>query len=120
MRWTLIPANCRANSPSCCFVSTQGDNFDKNMQLVEKVKEVAAKHGCTPGQVALAWVHQQGKDVFPIPGTRRQKYLEENVAAFFVHLDKADMDALDFRGQVAGDRYDAHQMQLTHGGRVQA
>jgi aryl-alcohol dehydrogenase-like predicted oxidoreductase len=83
--------------------------FKKNLALVEKVKELAAAHGCTPGQLALAWVHAQGQDVFPIPGTKRVKYLEENAAAFNVQLSKADLEALEAavpHDQVEGERYD--------------
>ena len=68
------------------------------------VKEVAARHGCTPGQVALAWVLAQGDDVVPIPGTRRRRYLEENVAAPAVTLDAEDFDRLTTL-KPAGDRY---------------
>jgi aryl-alcohol dehydrogenase-like predicted oxidoreductase len=82
----------------------QGDNLDHNLKLVEVVKEVAASHGCTPGQVALAWVLAQGKDVVPIPGTRRRRYLEENVAASDVTLDAGDLARLDSL-EAAGDRY---------------
>jgi aryl-alcohol dehydrogenase-like predicted oxidoreductase len=82
----------------------QGDNLEHNLALVEVVKGVAARHGCTPGQVALAWVLAQGEDVVPIPGTRRRRYLEENVAATEVSLDAADLDRLGSL-EVAGDRY---------------
>ena len=68
----------------------QGDNLDRNLALVEVVKEVAVRHGCTAGQVALAWVLGQGADVVPIPGTRRRHYLEENVAASSIQLDADD------------------------------
>jgi aryl-alcohol dehydrogenase-like predicted oxidoreductase len=82
----------------------QGDNLDHNLQLVEIVKDVAARHGCTPGQVALAWVLARGEDVVPIPGTRRRRYLEENVAAAGVTLDAQDLDRLASL-EPAGDRY---------------
>jgi aryl-alcohol dehydrogenase-like predicted oxidoreductase len=82
----------------------QGDNLEHNLKLVEVVKEIAASHGCTPGQVALAWVLAQGKDVVPIPGTRRRRYLEENVAASDVTLDAGDLARLDSL-EAAGDRY---------------
>ncbi len=82
----------------------QGDNFEHNLRLVDLVKSVASRHGCTPGQVALAWVIAQGHDVIPIPGTRRRPYLEENVAAISVSLDAADFDLLDTL-QAAGNRY---------------
>jgi aryl-alcohol dehydrogenase-like predicted oxidoreductase len=82
----------------------QGDNFDHNLQLVDVVKAVAARHGCAPGQVALAWVLSRGDDVVPIPGTRRRRYLEENVAASDVTLDADDLARLDSL-DAAGDRY---------------
>lgn len=82
------------------------DNFPKNLKIVDTVKEVAARHDCTPGQVALAWLHAQGEDVFPIPGTKRIKYLEENVAAYQVKLTKDDLAALDEVSRFTiGDRY---------------
>jgi aryl-alcohol dehydrogenase-like predicted oxidoreductase len=82
----------------------QGDDFEHNLRLVDVVKSVATRHGCTPGQVALAWVLAQGGDVVPIPGTRRRRYLEENVAVTSVTLDAGDFDLLDTL-EAAGDRY---------------
>jgi aryl-alcohol dehydrogenase-like predicted oxidoreductase len=82
----------------------QGDNFEHNLRLVDVVKSVASRHGCTPGQVALAWVLARGDDVVPIPGTRRRHYLEENVAATSVSLDAGDFDLLDTL-EAAGNRY---------------
>jgi aryl-alcohol dehydrogenase-like predicted oxidoreductase len=82
----------------------QGDNLEHNLRLVDIVKEVAARHGSTPGQVALAWVLSQGGDVVPIPGTRRRRYLEENVAATEVTLDAADLERLGSL-EPAGERY---------------
>jgi len=82
----------------------QGANLDHNLHLVEVVKRIAERHGCTPGQVALAWVLGRGDDVVPIPGTRRRRYLEENVAAARVQLDHEDEVILgSFRA--AGARY---------------
>jgi aryl-alcohol dehydrogenase-like predicted oxidoreductase len=82
----------------------QADNLEHNLKLVETVKEVAAAHGCTPGQVALAWVLAQGDDVVPIPGTRRRHYLEENTASIDVTLNADDRAALESL-EPAGDRY---------------
>ena len=82
----------------------QGDNFAHNLSLVEVVKTVAGRRGCTPGQVALAWVLAQGGDVAPIPGTRRRRYLEENLGALDVTLDSDDLARLDCLDP-AGDRY---------------
>jgi aryl-alcohol dehydrogenase-like predicted oxidoreductase len=82
----------------------QGSNLEHNLGLVEKVKTVAARHECTPGQVALAWILARGDDVVPIPGTRRRRYLEENVAAISVALDADDRALLDSL-EPAGERY---------------
>ena len=86
----------------------QGENFAKNMELVEAVRARAEEKGITAGQLALAWVHAQGDDVVPIPGTKRRKYLEENAAAVDVSLSEDDMKHLDEilpPGAAAGDRY---------------
>lgn len=86
----------------------QGDNFDKNLQLVERVKEIATQKGVTPGQLALAWLLAQGADIVPIPGTKRRKYLEENVAAVEITLTEAELKRIDEvapKNIAAGDRY---------------
>src|SRR3954466_2223199 len=86
----------------------QGDNLARNQELVKKVEALAAEKGCTSGQLALAWVLAQGDDVVPIPGTKRVRYLEENVAALEVELTAKDVAALETavpREAVAGDRY---------------
>jgi aryl-alcohol dehydrogenase-like predicted oxidoreductase len=86
----------------------QGENFAKNLELVDAVRALADEKGITPGQLALAWVHAQGDDVFPIPGTKRRAYLEENAAAADVELSEADLQRLDEilpPGAAAGDRY---------------
>jgi aryl-alcohol dehydrogenase-like predicted oxidoreductase len=84
----------------------QGENFDKNLELVDQVRAMADDKGCTAGQLALAWVHAQGEDVFPIPGTKRRTYLEENIAAFDVTLSTDDLARLDvIMPAVVGDRY---------------
>src|SRR6195952_2452022 len=96
------------NRRSSYFPRFQGDALEANLTLVDKVKEIAATKGCTPGQLALAWVLAQGDDVVPIPGTKRVKYLEENVAATDVELSREDLAALEQavpRDAVAGDRY---------------
>jgi aryl-alcohol dehydrogenase-like predicted oxidoreductase len=82
------------------------ENFDHNLALVEVVKDVAANHGCTPGQVALAWLSAQGDDVVPIPGTKRRTYLADNVGALSVELtaeDRARLDGLEAAGDRAVD-----------------
>jgi aryl-alcohol dehydrogenase-like predicted oxidoreductase len=86
----------------------QGENFDRNLALVERVQELAAEKGCNPGQVALAWVVAQGEDIVPIPGTTSVEHLEENVAALEIELtpeDLADLDAVFPQGAAAGERY---------------
>jgi aryl-alcohol dehydrogenase-like predicted oxidoreductase len=86
----------------------QGDNFDRNLELVERVRSIAAEKDATPGQLALAWVLAQGDDIAPIPGTKHVRYLEENAGALDVELDVDDLRALDEaapRGATAGDRY---------------
>jgi len=91
----------------------QGENFQKNLDLLRKVEELANKKGCTASQLALAWVHAQGDDIFPIPGTKRCKYLEENTAALDVKLTAEDFKDLDkaFPQDVAaGHRYPEHVM----------
>ncbi|HEV7641203.1 MAG TPA: aldo/keto reductase [Gaiellaceae bacterium] len=86
----------------------QGDNFQKNLDLVAKVEEIAGEKGITPSQLALAWVLAQGEDVVPIPGTKRIKYLEENIGALDVELTEDDLRRIDEafpKGVAAGDRY---------------
>jgi aryl-alcohol dehydrogenase-like predicted oxidoreductase len=86
----------------------QGENFDRNMRIVEAVREIAEHKDATPAQIALAWVHHQGEDVVPIPGTKRRKYLEENVAATEISLSEDDLRRLDDAappGVAAGERY---------------
>jgi aryl-alcohol dehydrogenase-like predicted oxidoreductase len=86
----------------------QGDNFQKNLDVVAKVGEIAREKGCTPAQLALAWLHAQGKDVVPIPGTKTRARLEENVGALGVSLSPADLariEAVAPKGFAAGPRY---------------
>jgi aryl-alcohol dehydrogenase-like predicted oxidoreductase len=86
----------------------QGDNFARNLELVDQVKAMAEGKGVTAGQLALAWVHGQGDDVFPIPGTKRRSYLEENAAAVDVVLTPDELERLDAIlpvGGASGDRY---------------
>jgi aryl-alcohol dehydrogenase-like predicted oxidoreductase len=86
----------------------QGQNFERNLQLVDRVREIAAEKGVTPAQLALAWVLSRGEDVVPIPGTKRRRYLEENVAAVDIRLTPEDLRRIDEvapRGSFAGERY---------------
>ena len=90
------------------FPRFQGDALEANLRLVDRVRELAAAHDCTPGQLALAWVLAQGDDIVPIPGTKRVRYLEENVGALGVRLTADDLAALTAavpRDAVAGARY---------------
>ena len=100
----------RRNSPRF-----QGENFEKNLELVRHIERLAAEKGCTPSQLALAWVLAQGDDMVPIPGTKRRHYLEENVGALDVTLTRADLERIDEiapKGATAGDRYHADAMKL--------
>ena len=86
----------------------QGENFQKNLDLVRRVETIAREKACTPSQLALAWVLAQGDDVVPIPGTTRRKHLEENVGALAVTLTRQDLARIDEaapRGVAAGERY---------------
>ena len=91
----------------------QGENFQKNLDLVSKIEELASKKGCTASQLALAWLLAQGEDIVPIPGTKRRKYLEENVGAVQVSLSQPELDEIEAiapQGVAAGLRYAAPQM----------
>jgi aryl-alcohol dehydrogenase-like predicted oxidoreductase len=88
-----------------------GENLEANRRLVDRVRQLAKEHGCTPGQLALAWVLAQGEDVVPIPGTKRRTYLEENLAAVEVELTSEDLERIgEFVGGAAGERYDPSGM----------
>ncbi|MFL5366474.1 MAG: aldo/keto reductase [Myxococcales bacterium] len=91
----------------------QGANFDQNLRLVERVKQIAKEKGATPSQLALAWVLAQGKDVVPIPGTKKRRYLEENARGADIKLTPEELrriaDAAP-KGSTAGDRYPAQAM----------
>jgi aryl-alcohol dehydrogenase-like predicted oxidoreductase len=91
----------------------QGENFDANMRAASVVHEIARRLGATPAQVALAWLLHKGRDIVPIPGTKRRRYLEENVGGASVALDPADIEALDRAlpsEAVAGPRYNDRMM----------
>ncbi|ALJ00433.1 aldo/keto reductase [Rufibacter tibetensis] len=91
----------------------QGENFQKNLDLVKKIEEIASKKGCTASQLALAWLLAQGEDIVPIPGTKRRKYLEENMGALQVSLSLEELEEIEFiapKGIAAGLRYAAPQM----------
>ncbi len=104
----LDPGDFRRNSPRF-----QGENFERNLELVRKIEQMAAERSVNASQLALAWVLAQGEDIVPIPGTKRRSYLEENVAAAHVALSQkelASLDALAPRGAAAGERYDTRGM----------
>jgi aryl-alcohol dehydrogenase-like predicted oxidoreductase len=89
----------------------QGENLQQNLRLAAKVREIAEEKGCTPGQLALAWVLAQGDDVVPIPGTKRRQYLEENLGAADVRLTPEDLARIEAEvPAAAGDRYDGTGM----------
>jgi aryl-alcohol dehydrogenase-like predicted oxidoreductase len=99
------------------FPRFQDENFQRNMRLVERVREIAEEKGCKPSQLALAWVLSQGNDVVPIPGTKRRKYLEENAGAVSVELTKADLERINEvlnAEQVAGARYPEQGMKAVN------
>jgi aryl-alcohol dehydrogenase-like predicted oxidoreductase len=99
----LAPDDYRRNAPRF-----QGENFYKNLQLVEQVKAIATEKGVTASQLALAWLLAQGEDIVPIPGTKRRSYLEENVAATEITLTEQELNRLEAvapKGVAAGERY---------------
>jgi aryl-alcohol dehydrogenase-like predicted oxidoreductase len=86
----------------------QGENFQRNLDLVKRIEEIAAQKGCSPAQLALAWLLAQGEDIVPIPGTKRRKYLEENLGALEVRITEEDLARIEAaapRGAAAGERY---------------
>src|SRR5579884_2070030 len=104
----LAPDDYRRNSPRF-----QGENFQKNIDLVARIQEIAREKNCTAAQLALAWVLAQGNDIVPIPGTKRRKYLEENLGAADISLTKSDLERIDQvapKGAAAGERYPAPAM----------
>jgi len=113
-RFEDLPADdYRRNTPRF-----QAENFQKNLDLVHRVEEIAKEKHCKPSQLALAWVLAQGNDIVPIPGTKRRKYLEENVAALDVKLteeDRARIDEVFTPDAAAGKRYPEHMMAIVNG-----
>jgi aryl-alcohol dehydrogenase-like predicted oxidoreductase len=103
----------RRNSPRF-----QGENFQRNLNLVERVEEIAGRKKCTPAQLALAWLLAQGEDIVPIPGTKQRRYLEENVGALDVELTRSDLEEIEEvapKGVAAGDRYHEAGMRTIDG-----
>jgi len=104
----LAPDDWRRTSPRF-----QGENFQKNLDLVHRIEEIANAKGCTPSQLALAWVWRQGENIVPIPGTKRRKYLEENARALEIELTAEDLRRIDEVapvGAAVGNRYAAAMM----------
>jgi aryl-alcohol dehydrogenase-like predicted oxidoreductase len=108
----LAPNDYRRMSPRF-----QGENFQKNLDLVARVELLAKEKNCTSGQLALAWLLAQGEDIIPIPGTKRRKYLEENVGALSVKLSPDDLRRLEEvapKGAASGLRYPEHMMAMVN------
>jgi aryl-alcohol dehydrogenase-like predicted oxidoreductase len=109
----LPPDDYRRNSPRF-----QGENFQRNLDLVQRVEEIARRKSCTPAQLALAWLLAQGDDIVPIPGTKQRRYLEENVGALEVELTPADLGEIEDvapKGAAAGERYHEAGMRTING-----
>ena len=103
----------RRNSPRF-----QGENFQKNLDLVERVEEIAQRKRCSPAQLALAWLLAQGDDIVPIPGTKQRRYLEENIRSLDIELTPADLEQIEEvapKGVAAGDRYHEAGMKAING-----
>jgi aryl-alcohol dehydrogenase-like predicted oxidoreductase len=103
----------RRNSPRF-----QGDNFQKNLDLVDRVEEIGRRKRCTPAQLALAWLLAQGEDIVPIPGTKQRRYLDENIDSLQIQLTPADIEEIEEvapKGAAAGDRYHEAGMRTING-----
>jgi aryl-alcohol dehydrogenase-like predicted oxidoreductase len=112
-RWKSIEDMPENDTRSARFPRFAEENFKKNLELADKVREVADEKGVTPGQLALAWLLAQGEDIVPIPGTKRRKYLEENAGAADVTLTQEDLHRIEEampRGSAAGERYSEEGM----------
>jgi aryl-alcohol dehydrogenase-like predicted oxidoreductase len=108
----LPPGDWRRNSPRF-----QGGNFERNLELAGRIEALAQRQKCTPAQLALAWVLAQGDDIVPIPGTKRRKYLEENVAALKIKLMPVDLEEISAAvppGAATGMRYPEQAMQAVN------
>ena len=112
-RWRSIEDMPENDTRSARFPRFAEENFQKNVELADRVREVAEGKGITPGQLALAWLLAQGDDIVPIPGTKRRKYLEENAGAAGVTISEDDLASIEKampRGSAAGERYREEQM----------
>jgi aryl-alcohol dehydrogenase-like predicted oxidoreductase len=111
--WKSIEDLPEDDTRSGRFPRFSEENFNKNVELAERVREIAAEKNATPGQLALAWLLYQGEDIVPIPGTKRRKYLEENAAAADITLTNEDLRRIEEampKGSAAGERYAERQM----------
>jgi aryl-alcohol dehydrogenase-like predicted oxidoreductase len=96
----------------------QGENFERNLAVVERIRQLADQKGVTPGQLAITWVLAQGDDIVPIPGTKRRRYLEENLGALDVRLTPEELRGIEEispRGVASGDRYAPQMMSVING-----
>jgi aryl-alcohol dehydrogenase-like predicted oxidoreductase len=112
-RWRSIEDMPEDDTRSARFPRFAEENFKKNLELADRVREVADAKGITPGQLALAWLLAQGGDIVPIPGTKRREYLEDNAGAADVTLTEDDLARIEEampRGSAAGERYSEEQM----------
>jgi aryl-alcohol dehydrogenase-like predicted oxidoreductase len=115
--WKSIEDLPEGDTRSGRFPRFEEENFKRNLELVERVREIAAEKDATPGQLALAWLLHQGEDIVPIPGTKRRKYIEENAAAANVTLTEEDLRRIEGampRGSAAGERYAGWQMRTVN------
>ncbi len=115
--WKSVEDLPEDDTRSARFPRFSEENFKKNVELADRVREIAAEKGATPGQLALAWLLHQGEDVVPIPGTKRRKYLEENAAAVDVSLDDEDLRRIEEvvpKGSAAGERYAERQLRAVN------
>jgi aryl-alcohol dehydrogenase-like predicted oxidoreductase len=109
----LPDGDYRRNSPRF-----QGDNFQKNLDLVERVEELARRKRCSPAQLALAWLLAQGDDIVPIPGTKQRRYLDENIDSLEIELTPTELEEIEEvapKGAAAGDRYHEAGMRTING-----
>jgi aryl-alcohol dehydrogenase-like predicted oxidoreductase len=108
----LEPNDWRRMSPRF-----EGENFQRNLDLVDRVRELAHTKNCTPAQLAIAWLLKQGEDLVPIPGTKRVSYLLENLGALEIELTTEELDRIDAiipKGSASGDRYPSALMQMVN------
>jgi aryl-alcohol dehydrogenase-like predicted oxidoreductase len=115
--WRSVEDLPEDDTRSARFPRFSEENFKKNVELAERVREIATEKDATPGQLALAWLLHRGEDIVPIPGTKRRKYLEENAAAADITLTEEDLKRIEEampRGSVAGKRYAEQQMRAVN------